>query len=100
MPREIVTVQLGQCGNQSMVFMKGWNALIDTIFKWVLSFGNVSVPNTELARTEFLRSGQQKGAIVKTSSFIKQMTNITFLVQFLSTLNLGYLVGVYPLLPH
>jgi transketolase C-terminal domain/subunit len=91
MPREIVTVQLGQCGNQS-VSAEEHNVrecLIEHI-KWVLSTGSASALNTVSTKKAFLKTGQLKVEIAKTYSFTKRTTNTTYPEQFWLTWNLEY----------
>lgn len=72
MPREIITIQIGQCGNQSN----------PEIMQLALNSGNNSADSTESAQMEFCRSTPlttMGSRIEKTSSSTKLMMTTTSL---------------------
>lgn len=82
MPREIVTVQLGQCGNQSghlFTYDMSQKSLM-TVYRvqWARYFGNAYVRNMASTRKVSLKNGPQKVETGRTCSFTRLMTNITF----------------------
>ena len=76
MPREIITIQIGQCGNQ------GTFAFIN---KLAASSGSSYANSMESAQVEYsnnMQSTTKKSKIAKTCSFIKQMMITTSLELF------------------
>lgn len=72
MPREIITLQAGQCGNQSILNIDFIYLYSYCLYKQlVVNFGNKSVLNTELARMALWNHSQQKGVIERTCFSIK-----------------------------
>jgi len=100
MPREIVTVQLGQCGNQSAPPFYRTNLFSYPDAQWVLFIGNDCVQNTGLTVKVYSKTGQQRVETVKTCFSIRRTTNITYLAQSSLILNPGYairrMVSDYP----
>lgn len=98
MPREIVTVQLGQCGNQSAGLCASWKAYKKSDkpnLKWVLSIGRGSVLNTAFRRRASWRIGPLKVVTARTCSSIRQTTNIIYLAPSWWISNLGYVRSLY-----
>jgi hypothetical protein len=94
MPREIVTVQLGQCGNQGehLDTLTSAHSYPAAGKKWALYTGNVSVQNTGSAKKASSRSGRPKAATAKTYSSTRLMTSIIFHAPSSSISNLAYVL--------
>jgi len=85
MPREIITIQIGQCGNQSKSFL----------IKLALSFGNSSANNmasVQMASYRNIPPIIMESKIGKMSSFIKLMTIIIFRALSWSIFSLEYFI--------
>lgn len=75
MPREIITIQIGQCGNQSKIFFT----------KSVPNSGSSSVDSTESAQAASSKNTHQTTTelkTAKTSFSTRQTTTTTSLDQF------------------
>lgn len=83
MPCEMITLQLGQCGNQSSTFGTNFKVISNIlfIFQSDLNFGNAFVPSTELIRRAYWKTSPQKVLTGKMFSSTKPMMSTTFLEQ-------------------
>lgn len=79
MPREIVTVQLGQCGNQSAGSTSHAQHHPDLCSKWVPYTGRGYVLSTALTRRAFSKIGPPKAVTGKMSSFTRRTMSTIFL---------------------
>ena len=77
MPREIITLQVGQCGNQSKYIQR---LFVDTrcAVQLVMSSGSSCVWSMESVRREYCRSMQHRVMIGKMYSSIRRMMSIIY----------------------
>ena len=94
MPREIITLQLGQCGNQGETASRKVYVYINaTFFKWAPHSGNDYAQNMASIRMGFLRSGRQTKVIERTCFSIRLTMNFMSLDLSSSISNLECVYG-------
>ena len=95
MPREIITLQLGQCGNQGETTLRMVYVCINaTWFKWAPHSGNDYAQNMASIRMGFSRSGRRTKVIERTCFFIRLTMSFMSLDLSSSIWNLGCVCGI------